>query len=159
MKFKKAAEGIAGSAEPIETSLVQQALESDNSKPLQINTPLIGRLVGFNSEGDALVTHEYSELVQKALSVTVLTLQNINALVTLAFDQGDASKPIILGVIQTPALSDEKVVLKNENGIVLECGDAKIELDADGHILVQGVTIKNQAYGTNHLKGGAVKIN
>jgi hypothetical protein len=81
--------------------------------------------------------------------------------VTLIFNQGDARKPIIIGVIQDPAFEtdEEPLVLENEHGIELKCGQGKIVLDPTGGVFVQGSTINTQAYGTNQLKGGVVKIN
>lgn len=75
----------------------------------------------------------------------------------LTFNQGDISKPIITGMIQTQ--ESEPLVISSEEGIILECGDTRIELDVEGTLDLKARHINSQAYGSYRIKGGSVKIN
>ena len=147
-------------ADTEQESWVEQVIDSDSGAPRHINTPITGTLIGFSAQGQAIVTYPNSQSAELyALSNVKLTLDDINRPVTLIFDQGDASKPIILGVIQEPALSESPTVLNNDQGITLQCGDAYIELTPEGTVRIRGDYVENVAYGTNRLKGSSVKIN
>ena len=141
---------------------VESVVNSGSQGHVQINVPVLGTLLGYDEEGAPYVSHEYSDLSHiKALSTVKLKESDIEQPVTLIFNQGDARKPIIIGVIQDPAFEtdEEPLVFENEHGIELKCGQGKIVLDPTGGVFVQGSTINTQAYGTNQLKGGVVKIN
>lgn len=141
---------------------VESAVNSGSQRHVQINVPVLGTLLGYDEEGAPYISHDYSDLPHiKALSTVKLKEADIDQPVTLIFNQGDASKPIIIGVIQEPAFEtdEEPLVLESEHGIELKCGQGKIVLDPTGGVFVQGSTINTQAYGTNQLKGGVVKIN
>jgi len=140
---------------------IDSALQMENGKPVHIEMPILGVLTGFNLAGQPLVSHEYSEYDDMiAMSTTKLELDDINKKVTLVFIKGDVKQPMILGVVQDQVLEiNTPKTIECAEGILLKCGDAKISLDKDGHLLIQGVTVSTQAYGTNRVKGSAVKIN
>jgi len=144
------------------STYIDSVLQKDNDKPVHIEMPILGVLAGFNLAGQPIVSHEYSEPDDGtvALSTTKLELDDINKKVTLVFIKGDVKQPMILGVVQDQVLDiNTPKTIECSDGILLKCGDAKISLDKDGHLLIQGVTVSTQAYGTNRVKGSAVKIN
>lgn len=80
---------------------------------------------------------------------------------TLVFANGDPTQPILLGLLQpdTSPASTDPVQIQSDQSIRLQSGQATLELHADGRILLQGRYIRSQAYGPNHLVGGAIKLN
>lgn len=80
---------------------------------------------------------------------------------TLVFANGDPTQPILLGLLQpdTSTASADPVQIQSDQSIRLQTGQATLELHADGRILLQGRYIRSQAYGPNHLVGGAIKLN
>jgi hypothetical protein len=105
--------------------------------------------------------------------------------VLLAFDRGDPSQPIVVGLIQaaeespfqallaTPReasppepkaprearLDGQRVVLEGKREVVLQCGEASLTLRSDGKVLIRGAYVETYSKGVNRIKGGAVKIN
>jgi len=92
--------------------------------------------------------------------------------VLLAFDGGDAERPIILGWIQpevpracpppvrVDAMVDgRRVVVSAEDEIVLSCGKASITLRRNGRVIIHGAYVETKADGINRIKGGSVKVN
>ncbi|HLI76367.1 MAG TPA: DUF6484 domain-containing protein [Acidobacteriaceae bacterium] len=94
--------------------------------------------------------------------------------VTLAFEEGDLSRPIVVGILQSApgqhALSARPVgaeaagaaeVLELTAGkeIVLRCGSASITLTKAGKVLIRGEYVLSRSSGANRIKGGSVQIN
>jgi len=100
----------------------------------------------------------------------------------LVFENGDATLPILIGLIQTAAatafgelleaartpasdappqarLEGERVVVRAQREIAFECGDAALTLRRDGKVLIRGAYVETYSKGINRIKGGAVKIN
>lgn len=92
----------------------------------------------------------------------------------LMFERGDASRPILLGIIGGNVAEDagaqpglvtaadvdgKRVHLRAEQEIILQCGDARISLRRDGRITIRGGYIETNATTTNRIKGGNVRIN
>lgn len=53
----------------------------------------------------------------------------------------------------------ETIHLKAAKELILECGDAKIHLRADGKIVVLGGYIVQRSRGTHKIRGASVQIN
>lgn len=105
--------------------------------------------VSFTIEG-----HTYTH---KAQSTQVLLEEDETKECLLMFNQGKIAEPIITGIMQTEV--SEPLVLSCEEGIRLECGDTRIELDSHGTLDLKALHINSQAYGPYRIKGGSVKIN
>ena len=93
----------------------------------------------------------------KASSIQALQEKDEAKECLLTFNKGKIDAPIITGIIQTK--ENEPLVISCEEGVVLECGDTRIELDADGTLDLKALHINSQAYGPYRIKGGSVKIN
>lgn len=105
--------------------------------------------VEFSIEG---IKYTYDAFTTQPLKETDKTKECL-----VIFNQGKVNKPIITGIIQTQ--ESEPLVLSCEDGIILECGDTRIELDIDGTLDLKAQHINSQAYGPYRIKGGSVKIN
>jgi hypothetical protein len=96
----------------------------------------------------------------------------------LAFEDGDSSRPIVLGLIaplrmpsvvkpdpthgalEIEAEADgRRVRLKAQEEIVLQCGESSISLKRNGRIVIRGAYVETNAITTNRIRGGNVRIN
>jgi hypothetical protein len=101
---------------------------------------------------------------------------DVGSEVALGFEDGDAERPIILGVLQdftsTPAdphdeqrpihprqVQPETLFLSAERELTLQCGKASITLTAAGKLLLRGAYLLSRSSGVNRIKGGSVQIN
>lgn len=82
------------------------------------------------------------------------------------FEQGDVTRPIVIGAMWGPPdasnaveVNNERIVIEAEQELELRCGDAVIVLTADGRILQRGNYISSHASATQRIRGGSVQIN
>jgi len=120
---------------------------------------LVGKIEEVLSNGSAKVSFEIEEehYSYEALTVHALREHDETKECLLTFNKGEIAQPIITGIIQTQ--ESEPLVLSSEEGIILECGDTRIELDVQGTLDLKARHINSQAYGPYRIKGGSVKIN
>jgi len=93
--------------------------------------------------------------------------------VVLVFENCDATKPIIIGVLREtdsrghenvpPALEVEadgqRLTIHAREQLVLRCGQASITLTKAGKVLIKGEYVSTRSSGVNRIKGGSVQIN
>ncbi len=89
--------------------------------------------------------------------------------VCVAFEEGDASRPIVLGRIvarperaSTPRADDKTpktLRLEADEQILLRCGKATLTLSRDGKVVARGSAILTRSSGPNRIKGASVQIN
>jgi hypothetical protein len=87
--------------------------------------------------------------------------------VLLAFDEGDPTRPIILGVIFDRArtksrmlhLKAARIVLEAQDELVMHCGQGAFEARKDGKVQVRGRDIVSRAERSNKVRGATVLIN
>lgn len=98
--------------------------------------------------------------------------------VVVALEEGDAARPIILGVLREAVLEPaeevrllaragapevsvdgKRVYVEGEDEVVLRCGEASISLRKDGRVTIRGMEIVSRARGTHKVKGATVLIN
>lgn len=111
-----------------------------------------------------------------ARSTVALRREAVGASAVVVFEHGDPHRPIVLGVLMQEVGSNapsappsatvhvddaaaERLVLRAEREIVLECGDASITLTRAGKVLIRGHYILSRASGYNRIKGAAIDIN
>jgi hypothetical protein len=149
--------------------------------------PQIGKLVGIDARGRLLVElpGTRGKLTARSLlrmdqALRRAVLQRREAL--LLFEGGDRKKPIVAGVLEPDAkkpspaeiaprvgilnplvleadVDGERVKLRAEREIVLECGQASITLRRDGRIIIKGTQVDSWAAGTQRIRGGQVRLN
>jgi hypothetical protein len=157
-----------------EPSEVSAKEDSDGSQTLGAMIPgvMVGTLSGFDGAGAPLVrfgTIADTHLVQ-ARSTVELTASQIGHEVVLVCEQGDITKPIVLGCIrsQSPAqregrfeagLDGEHMFLTAEREMVLRCGKSSITLTRAGKVIIRGAHLVSRSSGVNRIKGSSVQIN
>lgn len=137
---------------------------------------VIGVLVGLNAQQQPLVIFPANpqENAIPARSTTQLDAHDIGKEIALLFEQGDPSRPLVIGRIQKPEipllantlepslevdLDNEHLVLSAKQSLTLKCGKASITLTKAGKVLVRGSYLLSRSSGVNRIKGGSVQIN
>ena len=106
---------------------------------------------------------EYNNKITVANSLTPVSFGDIGkqCIVTMP---NNHNTPVILGILWAPG--DDQLVnssshktIEADESLVLNCGKSSLMMEADGSVCLKGVTVTTQAYGSNRVKGAAVKIN
>jgi len=151
----------------VETISEARAAESQRP-PIRQEYPVVGVLWGLDEKGTPLVRFEGAPEGGSvaARSVVPLNSGTIGCDVVLMFEQGDLTRPLIMGILRTARpepiqakLDGEKLVFTADREIVLSCGDASITLTAAGKVLIRGTYVLSRSSGANRIKGAAVEIN
>lgn len=120
----------------------------------------IATLVGLDGAGRPCVDYPDNPTATPvvALSNVALSAADIGRRCTLAFENGQPERPVILGLLQSPEAS-APLTIRSDRGLVLESGEARIEISPDGGIRVHGLYIDSLAYGPHRIRGGSIKLN
>jgi len=142
--------------------------------------PTVGRLHGFDLLEQPLVSqlNVLPGEVLAARSTVPLRRAQVGHEVLLAFTNGDARAPVILGVIEARPLQpdtvfagagdahktavqvdDQRQLIEAEREVVLRCGEASITLTRAGKVIIKGNYILSRSTGYNKIKGAAIDIN
>jgi hypothetical protein len=136
---------------------------------------LTGTLVGFADDGRTpLVTFaESGGTAVRARAIIDLHGSHIGRRVVLLFDRGDASAPIVMGLVREDVMSAEldrpghvevdadgqRLLVTAKERLVLRCGRASITLTKAGKVLIEGTYVLSYSSGVNRVKGGSVHLN
>jgi hypothetical protein len=139
-----------------------------------------GMLVGFNEHGEPLVDFPANPAGKPipAVSTEILRYEFGGREAVLTFEDGDLSRPILIGLVQPPLKPGKQVLFEEQGGgplevltdgetiringhkeISLRCGLASITLTRDGKILLRGAYLQSRSSGVNRIKGASVQIN
>ncbi|WP_250484783.1 DUF6484 domain-containing protein [Caballeronia sp. GaOx3] len=107
-----------------------------------------------------------------ARSVVDLDGGHVGKEVALSFENGDATRPIVMGLFHDesnrplPAAGHVKIdadgprmIVAAREQLVLRCGEASITLTRAGKVIIEGSYISSQSEGLNRIKGGSVQLN
>ncbi|WP_425374817.1 DUF6484 domain-containing protein [Mesorhizobium tamadayense] len=135
----------------------------------RIDGVVIGLLIGFECGAPLVVfVGNPRETAIAARSLTELDVSAIGSELALLFEEGDPTRPLVVGRIVAPAHKNrelqvvregDRVVIMGEERIELRCGLASIILEKDGRVTIRGSHLTSQASGTNRIRGGAVHLN
>jgi hypothetical protein len=137
---------------------------------------VIGRLLGLVDESRVPLVALPGPAARaglRARSIVDVYAPHVGRDVLLLFEDGDETKPIIVGLLRddgpTASSSElgqieltvdgERVILSAATELVLRCGKSRITLRQDGKIEVSGETILTRATGANRIQGGTVQLN
>jgi hypothetical protein len=94
-----------------------------------------------------------------ARCTAALSGDHIGREVALLFEDGDPTRPLVIGPVQRPkglphqiphvtaALDGESLVLNADKEIVLKCGKASITLTKAGKVLIRGTYLLSLSFG------------
>ncbi len=135
----------------------------------------IGELVAMADEGRTplvLYPGQPGTAALRARSVVDLHGAHIGRALVLSFEGGDASRPIVMGVLRQPdgppaagpgqvqvEADGERMIVSAREQLVLQCGKASITLTKAGKVLIQGSYVSSRSTGVNRIKGGSVQLN
>jgi len=135
-----------------------------------------GVLAGFSANGDPLVDFSTNSTGSPVLAASVTSVQpsDIGREAILVFEDGDPSRPIVVGLVHQPVSQDtqakksravdvtldgQRLTLTAQDEIVLRCGEASVTLRRNGRVVIRGAYVESRSRGTNRIKGGSVLIN
>jgi hypothetical protein len=162
--------------------LGSHAMRSGESRAAKPLTPavIIGMVMEIATDGTPLVNFPGNQLDRPlpARSAGTMDARAIGAEVALLFEQGDPSKPLVIGVIQQSpsarhageatkplpknietSVDGERLVITADKEIELRCGKASITLTKAGKVIIRGEFVLSRSAGVNRIKGGSVQIN
>ncbi len=126
----------------------------------------MGEVCKVNDDGTFFV--DYSQNVLGPLEArTVVEDLHLGSKVLLAFEGGDPTLPIVLGLVtdrirrkgRVLHLKASTVVVEADDHLLLQCGCGKIEATRDGRLRLRGKEIVSRASRTNKVQGSTVKMN
>lgn len=150
------------------TTITRDLLAEVIATPLRpaarLDGVVIGRVTGFGADGAPLVDFPQATAPLAARATLALGPDAVGRQAALLFEGGNPERPIVVGLLHEPApvaaaVDGERLVLRAEREIVLECGDASITLTRAGKVLIRGTYVLSRSSGTNRIKGGSVEIN
>ena len=135
-----------------------------------------GVLAGLSASGNPLVDFSTNSSGSPVLaaSITPVQLTDIGRELILLFEDGDPSRPIVVGLVHQPVSPDtqakksgsvdvtldgQRLTLTAQDEIVLRCGEASVTLRRNGRVVIRGAYVESRSRGTNRIKGGSVLIN
>lgn len=140
------------------------------------NGVVIGTLLGLADEGRTPLVglpHPTLSAALRARSILDLSAAHIGHHVVLLFEQGEPSRPVIMGLLHNcgssaattqlghveVSLDGERMIVSARSELVLRCGKSRLTLREDGRIEISGETIVTKATGANRILGGSVELN
>jgi hypothetical protein len=141
----------------------------------QLPEVVIGEIVAITDDGCTplvLFAGQPGTAALRARTVLDLHGAHIGQQAVLSFENGDASRPIVMGVLRQPGdrplhapgqvhldADGERMIVNAKQELVLQCGKASITLTKAGKVLIQGSYVSSRSTGVNRLKGGSVQLN
>lgn len=162
------------------SNLARLLQESRATKDLQIihqSGVVCGELIGMTDDGRTALVLYAGQLGSAAIMArTVIDLHgsHIGKKVVLMLEDGDVSKPIVMGVLRDKhdgeSLGEQagqieldadgqRMIVSAKEQIVLRCGKASITLTNSGKVLIQGTYVLSKSEGAHRIKGGSVQLN
>lgn len=151
--------------------LVGGGIEISPSQPA--GGVVIGELAGFDPSGAPLVCFGGRARAVRALALKILDETWIGRALALQFVADDPARPVILGPLVEPELTQEPTPeqtqeptqedgveeLCAERKLTLRCGEASLTLTHDGKVLIRGTYVSSRSSGMQRIRGGTVCIN
>ena len=135
----------------------------------RIDGVVIGKFLGFGDTAPLVIfAGNPLEIAMPAASLVDMSSSMIGADVALLFQDGDPSRPLIVGRIVDPSKRSatpkivqdgKRVVISGEESIELRCGKSTILMESNGHITIRGRYVTSHATVSNRVRGGTVNLN
>ncbi|MEO7330621.1 MAG: DUF6484 domain-containing protein [Minicystis sp.] len=174
-----------GASDETGERLVELVLAEHAERPpaRRIHGVVVGRLAGLGPRREVLVDFagNMGDTPIAARSTVPIAEGDQGRAVALMFEEGDVTRPLLLGLIHEPELpavieaepatesteaqelqveaDGERVVVSADKELVLRCGKASITLTQAGKIIIRGAYVLTRSSGVNRIQGGSVQIN
>ncbi|WFP62582.1 DUF6484 domain-containing protein [Mesorhizobium sp. WSM4904] len=135
----------------------------------RIEGVVIGVFLGFSNDGPLVVfPGNPKDTALPARSLAELTSEMIGSEVALLFQEGDVTRPLIVGRIVEPTRKSEapdvirdgeRVRITGQERVELRCGKAVIVMEKDGRITIRGTYVTSHASVANRIRGGSINLN
>jgi hypothetical protein len=176
--MKQQFEAIDHLAETLATDTPPSTHEAARPSPLAAVT--VGRILAIAPHAGPLVDFPANRSCELLLARSLVAIGDaqIGDEVALVFEDGEWTRPIILGVFHessarppdsfqpasapTPVevqRDQDRLLLTADREITLRCGKASITLTSAGKVLLRGAYLLSRSSGVNRIKGGSVQIN
>jgi hypothetical protein len=163
---------------PLETLLVKPA--QNTSAPTQqaaLSGVALGRILGIAQDGRiSLSVPVIGGEPLWASSLCRISPEQIGQICAVQFIDGDATQPLVIGILLTQAdsvaerratsvtvieddQSPKQLVLEAQERLVLRCGKAFITMTSDGNITMQGVYLYSRAQATHRIRAASLQAN
>lgn len=132
----------------------------------------LAELIALDGAGGALVALDGDAGSHAALSIVDLRTEQLGRRVVVAFERGEAARPIVIGLVRgdddgllcqraprSVSVDDQTLTVVAQQELVLRCGQSSISLRRDGRIEIRGETLLMQSTGANRIRGGSVQLN
>lgn len=132
---------------------------------------ILGRIIALTPQKTAMVEYDGnpSGVAHLALQTLEIKSEHIGRQVTLQFIDGNATRPVITGILWDGqsstnttvdvAVDSDTLTLSAKQEIVLKCGKASITLKKNGSIVLRGTNVESRASGVNKMRGRAIQLN
>ncbi len=143
---------------------VAQILEFQTADSPSSAAPVRGRLVAIESDGMLRVRVAGEQDLRCAWLETGAKIELAVGDVLLVLPPTDEPLGVVLGRIgryqaPQPAAPEAHVTIEASETLVLKCGEASVDLRADGKVMIRGDDMLLRAKGTQRIKAGSVNIN
>ncbi len=167
----------------LETARTENTSAKDDNIPAELTAipgMMLGTIVSLSAQGSFVQLSGVASAPVLALSICVVSPQNVGKVCVIQFIEGDSTRPIIMGMLRTPAeiteedippvaminraplsvsQDGESVVIEASEELVLRCGESQIIMAATGVVQIRALYIDSRAEATHRLKGGSVQVN
>ncbi len=132
---------------------------------------VLGHIIALTPQKAAMVEYDGNPggVARLALQTLEIKSEHIGRQVTLQFVDGDATKPVIVGILWDGqsstkttvdvAVDSDTLTLSAKREIVLKCSKASITLKKNGSIVLRGTNLESRASGVNKMRGRALQLN
>lgn len=134
--------------------------------PASPGSMVCGTITSVAVDGSFTVEYPGNEMGPIPAKTVVQNLW-LGASVLLAFDSGDPTRPIVLGVVhdriqtqgRTIHLKAAEIVLEATERLSIQCGEAAVEAERHGKLKLRGRDVLSRATRTNKVQGSTVQLN
>jgi len=137
---------------------------------------VVGELLGVTDDGRTplVIFHgQHGSGAVRARTTVDLHGTHVGGHVLLVFEEGDATRPIVIGALYEGSsqpldsvagtvevdVDGKRLVVSAKQELVLRCGKARITLTLAGKVLIEGAYISSRSSGVNRIRGGSIQLN
>jgi hypothetical protein len=127
----------------------------------------IGLLVDIGSDGSPIVDYNGNELGPIPARTVIPSAAHGDS-VLLVFDDGDPTRPIIIGIVrdrfetnqpQRLRMTAREILVEGAEEVSIRCGESSLTLRKDGKTMLKGREVLSRASRTNRIRGATVQVN